>query len=197
MNNKVKGLLAYIFGCLGGLIVIFGFKDNDRKTVLHAYQSIVISISVIVLSVAVSFINIFISAVIGFDFSVLSLGVNILQVVFMILGIFKVVNNDPEPKLPIIGDLTMNLFGKAINAVPESVVPAGAAPRFDPNTGRPINPQPQANFDPNTGRPINSQPINPQPVNPQPQANFDPNTGQPLTSPVTAPQTTPMDQNTI
>ncbi len=43
-----------------------------------------------------------------------------------------------------------------------------AQPRFDPQTGRPL--QPQMNFDPHTGQPL------------RPQMNFDPHTGQPLNS---------------
>ena len=44
MDQKVRGLIAYLFGWVGGLIVLFAFKDNDDRTKFNACQSIVISV---------------------------------------------------------------------------------------------------------------------------------------------------------
>ena len=44
MNEKTKGVVAYIFGWITGLIVLFGFKDNTKNTKMHAAQAIVIGI---------------------------------------------------------------------------------------------------------------------------------------------------------
>ena len=188
-NSKGKGLLSYLLGWVGGLIVLFAFKDNNRKDVIHACQAITMGIANVVLSIALAFVDGILAAVIGMNISILSSLASIFFFVMMIIGIVKVCKDDPDPKLPIIGDITMSIFGGRINAAPETVTPAGTVtPKFDPNTGKPINPQPQANFDPNTGKPIT-----------QPQANFDPNTGQPLNNnaPTTsAPETTaPTDSN--
>ena len=41
MSEKGKGVLAYIFTWIGGLIVLYGMKDNERNTKIHAAQAIV------------------------------------------------------------------------------------------------------------------------------------------------------------
>ena len=43
MSEKAKSILAYIFGWIGGLIILFAMKDNERNTRFHAAQAIVIS----------------------------------------------------------------------------------------------------------------------------------------------------------
>lgn len=193
MSSKAKGVISYIFGWLGGLIVLCGFKDNDRKTVIHACQAITISICQIAASLVFGVVNGIMYAASGFDLSLLSSLLSIAFFALSIIGLVKALKDDPDPKLPVIGDITMNIFAKKINATPEST--GTVVPRFDPNTGQPINPQPQGNFDPNTGKPIQPQgnfdPNTGQPINAQPQANFDPNTGQPITTPETSAPTTP------
>ena len=161
MDRKGKGILAYLLGWLGGLIVLYEFKDNNRKDVFHACQAITLSVSEIVLSIAVGFVGGIIAFATGISFGLLSYVVYILYVVLLILGIVKVCNDEPDPKLPVIGDLTEKIFAKQINAAPETAANP-ATPRFDPNTGQPIT-QPQANFDPNTGQPI-TQPTTEAPV---------------------------------
>ena len=49
MSEKGKAILAYIFTWVGGLIVLFGIKDNERNTKIHAAQAIVIGIGYMVL----------------------------------------------------------------------------------------------------------------------------------------------------
>ena len=47
MTEKGKAILAYVFTWVGGLIVLFGFKDNTKNTKIHAAQAIVIGIAYI------------------------------------------------------------------------------------------------------------------------------------------------------
>lgn len=163
MSDKGKGLLSYLLGWLGGLIVMLAFKDNTKRDVMNAGQSIVLSVGYVVLSIFFAFAGYFIPFIPYFS--------GIIGILYLVALIFAIVNvlTDKDPKLPVIGDLTESIFAKALAAAPEYAAPAGGA-NFDPNTGQPINQQPQANFDPNTGQPINQQP----------QANFDPNTGEPI-----------------
>ena len=179
MGSKGKGFIAYFFGWLGGLIVLFAFKDNNRKDVIHACQSITLSVAQIVAGIVISVVNTILYSTVGFQIPLVSGIINLLCFGLCIYGIVKAVRDDADPKLPVVGDLTMKFFEKKINETPEQA----AAPQanFDPNTGQPVT-QPQANFDPTTGQPINQTP----------QANFDPTTGQP-----TSENTTPTnnDQN--
>ena len=150
-----KGLLSYLLGWLGALIVLLAMKNNTKRDIMNAGQGIVISVGNIILSGFAAMISSYIPFV--------ALGVSGLYIVILIFAIINVVG-DKDPKLPVIGDITESLFGKQIAAAPEFVgVPQA---NFDPNTGQPINRG--ANFDPNTGQPINNG------------ANFDPNTGQPI-----------------
>ena len=153
-----KGLLSYLLGWIGALIVLLAMKNNTKRDVLNAGQGIVISVGNIILSGIASVLSQYIPFV--------SLGIYGLYLVVIIISIVNVVG-DKDPKLPVIGNIAESLFSKQIAAAPEfvGVAPAPQA-NFDPNTGRPINNG--ANFDPNTGRPINNG------------VNFDPNTGQPI-----------------
>ena len=171
MGSKGKGALDYILTWVGGLIVLFGFKDNTKKDVMHAGQAIIIGVGDIAFSIVIGFISGLLYGLTGFSgLSYLTWVASILFIALRIIGLVKVLQDAPDPKLPVIGDLTENLFAKQLAAAPDVAPVAAPAAKFDPNTGQPINPQPQANFDPNTGQPINAQP----------QAKFDPNTGQPL-----------------
>ena len=194
MDYKGKGFVSYFFGWIGGLIVLFAFKDNDRKTAFHACQSIVISVSQVAVNIVFGILGGIMYATVGFDISFLSSIYSILCFVLMILGIVKAMKNEADPKLPVVGDLTEKLFEKKLSEFPATVTPVNA--KFDPTTGQPINPQPTPKFDPATG----------QPINPQPEAKLDPNTGMPITqlapdapeAPATAaPVEQPTDNTTI
>ncbi|MBE5806076.1 MAG: DUF4870 domain-containing protein [Clostridiales bacterium] len=100
MEQKVRGLLAYLFGWLGGLIVLFGLKDNSEQTKFNACQSITISVAGIVLGFVLGFIP-----VIRYFGFVLSGLVFVLQ----ILGCIKAYHEE-EYELPVISDLTRNIF---------------------------------------------------------------------------------------
>ena len=150
-----KGLLSYLLGWLGALIVLLAMKNNTKRDIMNAGQGIVISVGNIILSGFAAIISQYVPFV--------SLGVYGLYIVILIFAIINVVG-DKDPKLPIIGDITESLFGKQIAAAPEFV--GTSQVKFDPNTGQPVNGG--AKFDPNTGQPINSE------------AKFDPNTGQPV-----------------
>lgn len=71
---------------------------------------------------------------------------------------------------------------------PQQQRPPQQQPKYDPNTGRPINQAPaqQPKFDPQTGRPLGQQQAPPQarfdPQTGEPLMKFDPQTGKPLVS---------------
>lgn len=105
MNEKTKSILAYVFGWLGGLIVLFGVKDNERNTKFHAAQAIVIGVAYFMITTAYRFIPI----VIPF----FGTAMWILYLVLMVMGIIKA-NKEEEPELPVVGDIAKSIFGKKI-----------------------------------------------------------------------------------
>lgn len=145
MDEKLKGVLGYIFSWIGGLIVLLAFKDNNRKTAFHACQSIVIGLASVILSLALGLFTStsFIFAFFPFKFvislfsAVLSSAIGIGVIVFMVLGIVKVLNEEDDPKLPVVGDLTLKIFKNKIEEYPEEYV-SPSKPKFDPETGKPV-----------------------------------------------------------
>lgn len=105
MNEKTKSILAYLFGWLGGLIVLFAAKDSTRNTKFHAAQAIVIGLAYTIINVIYSIIPITIPF-----FSTLLWGV---YIVAIIMGIVKA-NKDEDPELPVVGNLAKSIFGKQI-----------------------------------------------------------------------------------
>ncbi len=146
-----KGLISYLLGWIGGLIVISAMKNNTKNDIMNAAQGIVISIANIVVSIASAFVSNYIPF--------FSLGVSILFLTITIIAIVNVIN-DKDPKLPVIGDIAESMFAgqleKAADFTASNKNSGNQQANFDPNTGEPINKQ-QANFDPNTGEPINKQ----------------------------------------
>lgn len=106
MSEKGKAILAYIFTWIGGLIVLFGMKDNERNTKIHAAQAIVIGIGYMILVTAYRFIPIYIPF-----FSKILYG---LYAVCVIVGIVKA-NKEEDPELPVVGKIAMSLFSKKID----------------------------------------------------------------------------------
>ncbi len=128
-NGKMRGIISYLFGWLGGLIVLVAFKDNDRKTTIHACQSITASVAVFILNFALGFIEGLFSIHIPFVGTVLWA----LQIVVLVMGIVKVVNND-APEIPVIGDIAKSIFAKKIAAAPETVETKKEEPKAEDKT---------------------------------------------------------------
>ena len=112
MDDKGKGIISYVFGWIGGLIVLLAFKDNNKKTTFHACQAITASVAFM----AINFIYGFIPITIPFFSTV----VWALQIVVLVMGIVKVVNNE-DPELPVVGSLTKSIFGNKIDSAPDVV----------------------------------------------------------------------------
>ncbi len=106
MSEKGKSFLAYIFTWVGGLIVLFGMKDNTRNTKIHAAQAIVIGIGYMVIYAIYRVIPIYIPF-----FSTIIYG---LYIVLVIIGIVKA-NKEEDPELPVVGKIAMSMFGKKID----------------------------------------------------------------------------------
>lgn len=106
MTEKGKSILAYIFTWIGGLIVLYGMKDNEKNTKLHAAQAIVIGIGYMVIVAVYRFVPIKIPF-----FSTIMYG---LYAVLVILGIVKA-NNEEDPELPVVGGIAKSIFGKKID----------------------------------------------------------------------------------
>lgn len=105
MQEKYKGPLAYLLGWLGGIIVLYAFKDNTKLTKFHACQAITISVVNLIASVVLGFIPVV--KYVAWIFSVLLL-------VCMVLGIAKSYKEE-ECELPVISDLTRNIFKKQLD----------------------------------------------------------------------------------
>ena len=106
MSEKAKSTLAYLFGWLGGLIVLLGLKNNERNTKFHAAQSIVISVGYFLINLIYRNMPI----IIPFFNTILWA----LYLIAIIVGIVKA-NKDEDPELPIVGQITKSLFGKKID----------------------------------------------------------------------------------
>lgn len=106
MSEKGKSILAYVLTWIGGLIVLYGMKDNTKNTKIHAAQAIVIGIGYTAVFAIYRIIPIYIPF-----FSTIVYG---LYIVLIIIGIVKA-NNNENPELPVIGQIAMSLFEKKIN----------------------------------------------------------------------------------
>lgn len=105
MSEKSKAILAYIFSWVGGLIVLYAIKDNERDTKFHAAQAVVIGLGYMIITMAYRFVPITIPF-----FSTLLWG---LYIVIMIMGIVKA-NKEEDPELPVVGGIAKSIFGKQI-----------------------------------------------------------------------------------
>lgn len=106
MSEKGKAILAYVFTWIGGLIVLYGMKDNERNTKLHAAQAIVIGIAYMLIVLIYNNLPIYIPF-----FSRILYG---LYAVCVIVGIVKA-NKEDDPEIPVIGGIAMSIFGKKID----------------------------------------------------------------------------------
>ena len=102
----MKAILAYIFGWIGGLIVLLALKDNSRNTKIHAAQAIVLSGGYTLILI--------ILMCLPFGTGLLSWPLQILYILGVIFGIVKA-NKEEEPELPVIGDIAKSIFAKQID----------------------------------------------------------------------------------
>ncbi len=105
MSEKGKCIISYIFGWIGGLIVLFAMKDNERNTKFHAAQAITLSIGYFVISIAYRFIPITIPF--------FSTALWAIYIIGIIMGIAKA-NKNEDPELPVIGGIAKSIFSKKI-----------------------------------------------------------------------------------
>ena len=124
MDQKVRGLLAYLFGWLGGLIVLLAFKDNTKQTNKHAAQSLVFFVIYLIVVMIVSSFNFVISFIVAMAdnsgisivFGLLSLVIGLLCFALSVIGIvFKVMGmikayHEQDFNVPVISGLTEKLF---------------------------------------------------------------------------------------
>lgn len=105
MSEKAKCIIAYIFGWLGGVIVLFALKDNTKNTKLHAAQAIVLSVGYLIVT--------FVYGVIPVTIPYFSTALSIIYLIGIIMGIAKS-GNEENPELPVIGGIAKSIFGKKI-----------------------------------------------------------------------------------
>ena len=106
MNEKTKSILAYIFGWIGGLIVLFAVKDNEKNTKFHAAQAIILSGGYFLLTLVYSYIPIRIPF--------FSTALWVVYIIGIIMGIVKA-NKEENPELPVIGEIAKSIFSKQID----------------------------------------------------------------------------------
>lgn len=112
MSERSKSILAYVFTWIGGLIVLYGVKDNSRKTKIHAAQAIILGIGYMIIYIGYKMIPFTIPF-----FSTIVYG---LYAVLVILGIIKAYQDEDDPELPVVGNLAMSIFGKKIDEASSS-----------------------------------------------------------------------------
>lgn len=95
MKEQSKQLLIYIFPVVPAL-VWYLLETTTEETRYHAKQALTIAGIVILL----------------FWLPVIGTLVEILGILCRIFGVVKVLNNDDDPKIPVIGDLAEYVFGK-------------------------------------------------------------------------------------
>lgn len=103
-NQKTKSVIAYIFGIIGGLIVLM-MKDSEKNTKIHAAQSITIFLGYYIIKFAYAFIP--------FNIPYFRYILSGIYIVCIIVGIVKACNED-SPEIPVIGDIATSLFKKQI-----------------------------------------------------------------------------------
>ncbi len=106
MDQKVRGLLAYLFGWIGGLVVLLAYKDNDSRTKFNACQSIVISATGMLSSIILGFIP--------YVGSFTAWVIRVLMLVCQIIGMVKAYHEE-DCEFPVISDLTRNIFKKQLD----------------------------------------------------------------------------------
>lgn len=106
LDDRVKGLIAYLLGIIGGIIMLV-MKDNSKTVKLHGAQAIVISIGYYIISIAYGFIPVTIPF--------FSTALNLVYIALVIMGCVNAYK-EKEPELPVIGGIAKSIFGKQIDA---------------------------------------------------------------------------------
>lgn len=104
MADKSKGVLAYVFSFVGGLIFLFS-KESSKTVKIHSAQSIVIFLGYLILTAVYQFNP--------FQVPMLSTAIYVIYIVAIVFGIAKVCSGE-EPELPVIGDIAKKIFAKQI-----------------------------------------------------------------------------------
>ena len=105
MSEKAKSIMAYLLGWIGGLIVLFAMKDNERNTKFHAAQAIVLSGGYFILSTVYGYLP--------FNIPFFTTALWAIYIIGIIMGIAKA-NKEEDPELPGIGGVAKSIFGKQI-----------------------------------------------------------------------------------
>lgn len=105
LDDKVKGLLSYLFGVIGGIIFLFVLKDSSKRVKIHAAQAIVISLGYFLIQT--------ISGIIPVRIPFLGTAINICYLLLIIFGIVKAYKEE-DPELPVVNNIAMSLFKKQI-----------------------------------------------------------------------------------
>lgn len=120
MEQKIRGLLAYLFSWVGGLVVLLAFKDNSKQTDFNACQSIVLGVAYFAINIVVSILTgiltgiaiganlgflFFITGVLGFVSTIAVIGYIILAIIGMIRAY-----QETDYEIPVISNLTRKIF---------------------------------------------------------------------------------------
>ena len=105
MSEKAKSILSYIFGWIGGLIILFAMKDNEKNTKFHAAQAIVLSAGYSIINTVYGFLPVTIPF--------FSTALWAIYIIGIIMGISKA-NKQDDPELPVIGGIAKSIFSKQI-----------------------------------------------------------------------------------
>lgn len=95
LDQNIAGLLAYLFGFISGIVFLIIEKEN-KFVRYHAWQSIMVFVSIFLLGIILSFIPF-----IGIIFSLLLTPVSL---ILWVLLMWKAYNGEMY-KLPFVGDL--------------------------------------------------------------------------------------------
>lgn len=108
MTERTKGILAYLLGPIGGLVILFYVQGTSRETRVNAAQSIVLGVAYILLSVVLGIFSLIISTRLLVD--LVSLG-------YFVITIMGCVNayNEKEFNIPIVTENALKIFANKID----------------------------------------------------------------------------------
>lgn len=112
MDPKVGGLLAYLLGWIGGLIIFLTQKDPELR--FHGMQSILLNVAIIAIFVVLSILGGVLGAIPGVGLVAGLIGLFLTPLIglaSLALVIFMVIKgyNQEHYKLPWIGDMAENI----------------------------------------------------------------------------------------